>query len=234
MFLWRCQLVCGVFFATGGLQRIIWCVEESSQPMLNCVCPDVVVMKWHIISWFTKPIFSVLRQHVKAWIDFHSLEPQHIFDHFTEFAYSTRSFKPRRLFLFVWLCNVYVLSNERNHILFSNKARFVMQLLERVQITTLHWLKAKNMCFPFGYHIWWQLLSFYIHVNVKIITLQIVCMLCLFIVFNIYIFILCSTNVKNMSKLYSLGTKNKKIKNLWRRKQLILFFKDEKQNLIYL
>jgi len=31
-----------------------------------------------------------------------------------------------------------------------------MQLLERVQITTLHWLKAKNVCFPFGYHMWWQ------------------------------------------------------------------------------
>ena len=56
------------------------------------------------------PIFSVLWQHVKAWIGFHSVEPQHILDHFTQFTYSTGSFKPRWSFLqLVWLCSVYVL-----------------------------------------------------------------------------------------------------------------------------
>jgi len=31
-----------------------------------------------------------------------------------------------------------------------------MQLMEKVKITSLTWLKVKNVCFPFGYHMWWQ------------------------------------------------------------------------------
>jgi len=38
----------------------------------------------------------------------------------------------------------------------NNKVKYIMQLLERVKITSLHWLKAKNVCFSFGYQLWWQ------------------------------------------------------------------------------
>jgi len=54
-------------------------------------------------------------------------------------------------------------------------------------------------------------------------------MLCPFIMFNIYIFILCSINVKKHVKIISII----KQKKLWRWKQLILFFRDKNQNLIY-
>jgi len=40
--------------------------------------------------------------------------------------------------------------NEKNHRLFSNNFKSIMQLIEKVKITTLSWLKAKNVCFPFG------------------------------------------------------------------------------------
>jgi len=40
--------------------------------------------------------------------------------------------------------------------LFSNNVKSIMQLLEKVKITFLQWLKAKNVCFSFGYHLWWQ------------------------------------------------------------------------------
>jgi len=40
--------------------------------------------------------------------------------------------------------------------MFTNKAKSIMHLLERVKITSLNWLKAKNVCFSFGYHSWWQ------------------------------------------------------------------------------
>jgi hypothetical protein len=124
--------------------------------MLNCVsgCGSDETID-HLLIYC--PIFGVLWQHVKTWIGFYSVEPEHILDHFTQFAYSTGSFKQRRSFLqLVWLCSIYVLWNERNHRLFSDKAKSAMQLLERIQITTLHWLKAKNVCFPYDYHMWWH------------------------------------------------------------------------------
>ena len=44
-------------------------------------------------------IFGMLWQHVKNWIGLTSVEPQHVLDHFTQFAYATRSFKPCPSFL---------------------------------------------------------------------------------------------------------------------------------------
>ena len=85
------------------------------------------------------------------------MEPQHIVDHCHQFRYSSGGYIPRRSFLhMIWLYCIWVLWNERNHRLFSNKVKSIMQLLEKVKITTLNWLKAKNVCFSFGYHMWWQ------------------------------------------------------------------------------
>ena len=50
-------------------------------------------------------------------------------------------------------------------------------------------------------------------------------MLCLFIMFDLCIFVLCLKNVKKMSKLYPLETKTK-TKKFVRMKNLILFFRD--------
>jgi len=47
---------------------------------------------------------------------------------------------------------VWVILNERR--LYSNNAKTIRQLLEKIKITSL-WLKAKDVCFPFGYHKWW-------------------------------------------------------------------------------
>jgi len=90
-------------------------------------------------------------------LDQYSADPQHVLDHFIQFAYSLGGFKPRQLFLqLIWFCCVWVLWNERNHKIFSNNAKSIMQLMKTVKITSLQWLKAKVVCFPFGYHMWWQ------------------------------------------------------------------------------
>jgi len=73
-------------------------------------------------------------------------------DHFYQFIHSTGGYTPRRSFLhLIWLCCIQVLWSERNHQLFSNDAKSVTQLMEKVKITSLSWLKVKNACFPFGY-----------------------------------------------------------------------------------
>jgi len=85
------------------------------------------------------------------------MDPHHVMDHFHQFIYSLGGHKSRRSFLhMIWLGCIWVLWNERNHRLFSNNVKSIMQLMEKVKITTLSWLKSKNVCFPFGYHMWWQ------------------------------------------------------------------------------
>jgi len=56
-------------------------------------------------------------------------------------------------------------------------------------------------------------------------------MLCPFIIFDIYIFILCSKNVKNTLKLYPLRTKNK-IKNFVRIKTFSLILQGLKSKFV--
>ena len=40
--------------------------------------------------------------------------------------------------------------------LFSNKAKSIMQLVEKVKLCSLGWMKTNIVCFPLGYHMWWQ------------------------------------------------------------------------------
>jgi len=98
----------------------LWSLESADHLFIHC------------------PIFGALWQHVKAWIGADSVDPQHIMDHFTQFAYSSGGFKSRRSFLqLIWLCTVWVLWNERNNMLFSNKAKSIMQLLDKVKLAIL-------------------------------------------------------------------------------------------------
>jgi len=62
------------------------------------------------------PTFGELWHHVKTWIGVDLVDPQHIMDHFYQFAYSSGGFKPPTVvFQLIWLCTVYVLWIERNN-----------------------------------------------------------------------------------------------------------------------
>jgi hypothetical protein len=109
----------------------------------------------HLIIHFT--IFGDIWQHIKSWIGVYSVDPQQVTNHFYQFVHSSGAYTPRWSFLhLVWLCCIWVLWTERNHRLFVNKTNTTFQLVEKVKMYSLRWLKAKNVCFPFGYHMWWQ------------------------------------------------------------------------------
>jgi hypothetical protein len=42
------------------------------------------------------PTFGEVWQHIRTWIGVHSVDPQHIMDHFIQFAYYSGGFKPRQ------------------------------------------------------------------------------------------------------------------------------------------
>jgi len=103
------------------------------------------------------PVFGNLWQHIKAWIDVFFVTPQQVTEHYYQFIHSTGGSAPHRSFVhLIWLCGIWVLWNERNQRLFTNTAQTAVHLLEKVKITSLRWMKAKNVCFPFGYYMWWQ------------------------------------------------------------------------------
>jgi len=102
-------------------------------------------------------IFGNLWIQIKTWIGVFSVDPQQVLDHYYQFVYSSGGYAPRRTFLhLIWLWGIWGLWNERNQRLFANKVKRTTRLLDKVKITSLRWLKAKNVCFPFGYHMWWQ------------------------------------------------------------------------------
>jgi len=95
-----------------------------------------------------RPVFGNLWQLVKSWIGVYSVDPYQVTDHFYQFVHSSGGLARRWSFLYlIWLCCIWVLWNERNQRLFANKANSTVQLLEKVKMSSLRWLKAKNVCF---------------------------------------------------------------------------------------
>jgi hypothetical protein len=70
------------------------------------------------------PIFGSLWQYVKNWLGVYSVDPQNVTDHCQRFRFSTGGYFPRRSFLhMIWLCCIWVIWNEQNQRLFSNKVK---------------------------------------------------------------------------------------------------------------
>ena len=102
-------------------------------------------------------IIGELWKFIKTWIGLYLVDLFQVTDHFNQSVHSSGGYALRRSFLqLIWLCCIWVIWNERNQRLFANKANTTVQLLEKVKMCSLCWLKAKNVCFPFGYHLWWQ------------------------------------------------------------------------------
>jgi hypothetical protein len=91
-------------------------------------------------------LFCSLRQLVRSWIAFYSVEPQHILDHFIRFPHVTWGYHAHRNFLqLLWLASVWVLWTERNNRFFKFKERSTMQLLDKVKMISFLWLKIKAL-----------------------------------------------------------------------------------------
>jgi len=56
----------------------------------------------------------------------------------------------------VWLISAWIMWNDRNQRLFNNLGSSIDQLLDKVKWCSLWWLKANNVVFVFGFHLWWS------------------------------------------------------------------------------
>ncbi|GAU37879.1 hypothetical protein TSUD_395630 [Trifolium subterraneum] len=107
--------------------------------------------------FFTCGIFGSLWSAVRLWIGFSSMDHQNPSCHFLHFVGALGERRARRSFLqLIWLACVWVLWNERNNRLFRNIAQTVPQMLDKVKLYSLWWLKTENETLVTNLHSWWS------------------------------------------------------------------------------
>ncbi|GAU47231.1 hypothetical protein TSUD_107670 [Trifolium subterraneum] len=107
--------------------------------------------------FFTCGIFGTLWSAVRLWIGFSSVDHQNPSDHFLHFVSVLGERRARRSFLqLIWLACVWVLWNERNNRLFRNTMQTVPQMLDKVKLYYLWWLKTANGTLGANLHSWWS------------------------------------------------------------------------------
>jgi len=105
--------------------------------------------------FFSCSIFRDLWHSNHDWIGVFGAVLYNIVDYFLQFTYLVGGSKTRRLFIqLIWLLCVWVMWNECNNRLFSNKENNIHQLLDRVKFHSYWWLKAANVVFVLGVHSW--------------------------------------------------------------------------------
>jgi hypothetical protein len=77
-----------------------------------------------------------------------------IFFFFFQFVYSAGgTWEACKL---LWLCSIWVVWHERNSRIFKTKESTVLQMLEKVKVHLLWWMKAHNADIDLNSHIWWS------------------------------------------------------------------------------
>jgi len=94
---------------------------------------------------------------VQSWLGVSGPDPFNVSDHFFQFTHSAGGRRPKRYFMqLVWLLCAWIIWNGRNQRLFNNIGSSIDQLLDKVKRYSLWWLKANNVLFVFGFHLWWS------------------------------------------------------------------------------
>jgi len=80
------------------------------------------------------------------WVEVSTVDPNSIVDHFHNNAYLSSGSKQRQSFMrLLWLTIVWVIWQERNDIIFNNKAKSMSHLLDKVKYLST-WCAAEEKC----------------------------------------------------------------------------------------
>jgi hypothetical protein len=76
----------------------------------------------------------------------------------------------RRSFLqLLWLCSICVVWHERNSRIFKAKESTVLQMLEKVKVHSLWWMKSCNMNLGLNFYVWWS--NFFVCLEIDWLTI---------------------------------------------------------------
>jgi hypothetical protein len=103
------------------------------------------------------PVFAPLWGLVRSRVGISSANSFLLHDHFVQFTYSASGARSCRFFMqLLWLCCIRVIWHEPNNRIFKAKESTVLQLLEKVKVNSLWWMKAYNITFDINSHMWWS------------------------------------------------------------------------------
>ena len=101
--------------------------------------------------------YGILWHKVWSLLGVSGPDPFTVSDHFFQFTHSVGDVRARRSFMhLVWLLCAWIIWNDRNQSLFNNLGSSIDQLLDKVKRYSLWWLKASNVIFVYGFHLWWS------------------------------------------------------------------------------
>jgi hypothetical protein len=94
---------------------------------------------------------------VRSWIGVSSADPVSLQDHFLQFIHFAGGFRARRSFVqLVWLCCISVMWTERNNRVFKATEATTQQMLDKVKLHSLWWLKTHHVTLGLNSHRWWS------------------------------------------------------------------------------
>jgi hypothetical protein len=104
------------------------------------------------------PVFASLWGLVRHWVGTSSTDPFKLHhNHFVQFVHSAGGNRARRSFMqLLWLSCTLVVWQERNSRIFKAKESTVLQMLEKVKVHSLWWMKPYNVNISLNYHTWWS------------------------------------------------------------------------------
>jgi hypothetical protein len=117
-------------------------------------CGGVETMQHVFLSC---PCFAPLWGLIRSWVDISTADPLSIQEHFVQFTDSAGGYRARRSFLqLLWLCSIWVVWHERNSWIFKAKESMVFQMLYKVKVHSLWWMKTCNLSIGLNSHMWWS------------------------------------------------------------------------------
>jgi hypothetical protein len=101
------------------------------------------------------PVFAPLWNLIRSWVSFSSADPLMLYDHFLQFIHSTGGSRACRSFMqLLWLCCIWVVWHERNNRIFKPKESSVLQMLEKVKVHSLWWMRVFIVNLNLTSHLW--------------------------------------------------------------------------------
>jgi hypothetical protein len=103
------------------------------------------------------PVFASLWGLVWSWIVVSSVDPVLLQDHFLQFIHSVGGVRARRSFMqLVWLCCISIMWTEGNNRVFKATIATIQQMLDKVKLHLLWWLKTHHVTLGINTHTWWS------------------------------------------------------------------------------
>jgi len=99
---------------------------------------------------------STLWSYVSTWLSLYLVTPYELRDHHIQFCYMAGLLRCTHSYLKgIWYACVWVIWKDRNDRIFQNQITHPSVLIEKINLHSFIWMKAKQISFNYCYYDWW-------------------------------------------------------------------------------